>query len=68
MADPSAPLQPIIGMSDALVEFRKGLTTVPKTEYPVIVLLDGAQYHKAVQLGMGDVMLGISMAIDKIPA
>lgn len=59
---------PIIGMSDALVEFRKGLTTVPKTEYPLIILLDGSQYHKAFQLGMGNVHLGISMALDKIPA
>jgi len=68
MTDPSAPLQPVIGMSDALVEFRKGLATVPKTEFPVIILLTGPQYYKAYQLGMGDVMLGISMAIDKIPA
>jgi hypothetical protein len=58
----------IIGMSDALVEFRNGLTTVPKTEYPLILLIDVAQYNKAYQLGQGDVMLGISMAIDKIPA
>ena len=68
MPDPSAPLQPIIGMSDALVKFREGLTTVPKTEYPLILLIDAVQYNKAYQLGMGDVMLGISMAIDKIPA
>lgn len=68
MVDPSAQLQPVIGMSDALVEFREGLTTVPKTEYPLILLIDAVQYHKAYQLGMGDVALGISMAIDKIPA
>jgi len=58
----------VIGMSDALVKFREGLTTVPKTEYPLILLINVEQYNKAYQLGMGDVMLGISMAIDKIPA
>lgn len=64
MADPSK----IIGMSDALVEFRSGLTTMPKTEYPAIILVNVEQYEKARQLGMGDFALGVAMAIDKIPA
>lgn len=63
-----ADLPRVIGMSDALVEFRKGLTTVPKTEYPLIILLNVPQYQKALQLGMGDLHLGIAMALDKIPA
>lgn len=63
-----ADTKPIVGLSDALVEFSRGLTTVPKTEYPLIILLNASQYHKAFQLGQGDLHLGIAMAIDKIPA
>ena len=60
--------KPIVGMSVALVEFRKGLTTIPRNADPLIITINRTQYVKAWQLGMGDVHLGISMALDKIPA
>jgi len=67
---PVPDLPHVVGLSDALVSFAEGVT--PEMDSPsvcsIIYPLTIRQLEKARQLGMGNVNLGIAIALEKIPA